>query len=138
MLNLKTRFGRRVDRRLRREKIFWLTTVDRHGIPQPRPVWFHWDGRTALIFSEPGTAKVRQLRRRRRVAAHLNTDEAGNGVAVMTGDARILRAPPAATRVQAYLRKYRQGLKDLGMSPERFRADYSVPILFTPQRLRGF
>ncbi|MDR7423417.1 MAG: TIGR03667 family PPOX class F420-dependent oxidoreductase [Armatimonadota bacterium] len=138
MLNLRSRLGRRVDRRLRREQILWFTTVDRRGTPQPRPVWFHWDGRTALIFSEPGTAKVRHLQRRRRVAVHLNTDVAGGEVAVLTGEARILRAPPAAARVRAYLLKYRQGLSDLETSSEQFRRDYSVPILFTPRRLRGF
>ncbi|MDQ7857565.1 MAG: pyridoxamine 5'-phosphate oxidase family protein [Armatimonadota bacterium] len=77
MLNLRSRLGRRVDRRLRREQILWFTTVDRRGTPQPRPVWFHWDGRTALIFSEPGTAKVRHLQRRRRVAVHLNFTPGG-------------------------------------------------------------
>ena len=114
MVNPKSRFGRRVDWRLGREKILWLTTVDRHGVPQPRPVWFHWDGRTALVLSEPDAAKVRHLRRSSRVAVHPHTDEAGSRVAVLTGEARILRGPPPAARVRAYLRKYRQGLDDLG------------------------
>ncbi|MBI2997646.1 MAG: pyridoxamine 5'-phosphate oxidase family protein [Deltaproteobacteria bacterium] len=52
MLDFSTRFGWHVNRRLRQEKIIWLTTVDSNNTPQPRPVWFHWDGQTVLIFSE--------------------------------------------------------------------------------------
>jgi PPOX class probable F420-dependent enzyme len=59
MLNVTSRFGRHVNRRLRQEKIIWLTTVDSHDTPQPRPVWFHWDDKTILIFSEKSKAKLR-------------------------------------------------------------------------------
>ncbi|HZM91753.1 MAG TPA: pyridoxamine 5'-phosphate oxidase family protein, partial [Blastocatellia bacterium] len=46
MLDFSSRFGRHANRRLRQEKIIWLTTVDSKNTPQPRPVWFHWDGQT--------------------------------------------------------------------------------------------
>ena len=61
MLDFSTRFGRHVNRRLRQEKIIWLTTVDSNNTPQPRPVWFHWDGETVLIFSERHKAKLRHI-----------------------------------------------------------------------------
>ena len=57
MLDFTSSVGRRIKRRLREEQIIWLTTVDGHLAPQPRPVWFHWDGETLLIFSQPHTAK---------------------------------------------------------------------------------
>ena len=44
-----TEFGARVERRLREDVIGWLVTVSADGTPQPNPVWFVWDGETALI-----------------------------------------------------------------------------------------
>lgn len=138
MLDFTSRLGRRVRRRLEREHVVWLTTVDRRGRPQPRPVWFHWDGRTALIFSEPDAAKLRHIARNHQVALHFNTDEDGGDVAVLLGEASVARRRPPAARVEAYLRKYRQGLKDLGMTREAFLTSYRVPVLVRPRSLRGF
>lgn len=138
MLDFSSRFGRRVHRRLRQEQIIWLITVDAHTRPQPRPVWFHWDGQTILIFSEKNTAKLPHITRNSRVTLNLNTDQDGSDVAVLWGDARILTEPPAAARVKAYLRKYREGIKGLGMTVPDFTASFAVPILVTPQAMRGF
>lgn len=137
MLDLSSRFGRHVNRRLRREQIVWLTTIDAHGTPQPRPVWFHWDGETILIFSERDKAKLRHIRRNPRVALNFNTDEEGGDVAVIVGEAKILKKP-APNRVKAYLRKYGQGIKSLDMTMAEFRGAYTVPILVTPRAMRGF
>src|SRR5207245_2842866 len=48
-----TPFGERVARRLRDERLMWLTTVDANGTPQPTPIWFLWDEATStfLIYS---------------------------------------------------------------------------------------
>jgi PPOX class probable F420-dependent enzyme len=138
MLDFSSRFGRHVNRRLREEKIIWLTTVDSHNTPQPRPVWFHWDGQTLLIFSEKNKAKLRHIAHNPRVALNFNTDEEGGDVAVLVGDALVLDEPPAPTRVKTYLRKYSEGIKDLGMTVAEFTDAYAVPILVTPQAMRGF
>ncbi len=138
MLDFTSRFGRRVNRRLRLEKIIWLTTIDSHNTPQPRPVWFHWDGRTVLIFSERSAAKVRHVARNTRVALNFNSNEDGDDVVVLIGEARILRNPPSPGRVKTYLRKYRQGIKDIGMTVPRLMATFAIPILVTPKAMRGF
>lgn len=138
MVDFSTRFGRHLNRRLRQEKVIWLTTVDSHNTPQPRPVWFHWDGQTLLIFSEKNKAKLRHIARNPRVALNFNTDEEGGDVAVLVGDALLLGQPPAQTRVKTYVRKYSQGIKDLGMTIAQFTDAYAVPILVTPQAMRGF
>jgi PPOX class probable F420-dependent enzyme len=138
MLNFNTRFGRHVNRRLREEQIIWLTTVDAENTPQPRPVWFHWDGRTVLIFSEPQKAKLRHLARNPRVALNFNTDDEGGDVVVLIGEARVLDERPPPNRVKAYLRKYAKGIKSLDMTADQFRDAYSVPIVITPQSMRGF
>ena len=138
MFDLTSRFGRHVNRRLRQEKIIWLTTVDSHNTPQPRPVWFHWDGETVLIFSEKNKAKLRHITSNPKVSLNFNTDEDGEDVAVLVGDARILDELPDPDRVRTYLRKYTQGIKDLGMTVAEFTDSYSVPILVTPRAMRGF
>jgi PPOX class probable F420-dependent enzyme len=138
MINFKTRFGRHVNRRLRQEKIIWLSTVDSHNTPQPRPVWFHWDGKTVLIFSEKEKAKLRHIGRNPRVALNFNTDEDGGDVAVLVGDALISDERPAANRVKSYLRKYGEGIRDLGMTIAQFTESYAVPIRISPQFMRGF
>ena len=137
MLNFTSPLGRRIKRRLRREQIIWLTTVDTHGSPQPRPVWFHWNGRTALIFSERHTAKAQHIARNRNVALSFNTSKDGGDVAVLIGEAVLSRRRPPAARIKAYLQKYRQGIKDIGLTVPQFAASYAVPILVTPRSMRG-
>ena len=138
MPNWTSRLGRRVNRRLVRERIIWLTTVGARGIPYPRPVWFHWDGRTVLIFSEEGVAKVRHIARNPNVALNFTTDEDGDNVAILTGEAAILGRPPSPDRVKTYLRKYRQGIKDIAMTVSTFASGYRVAIVVKPKAMRGF
>jgi PPOX class probable F420-dependent enzyme len=120
-----------------KKQIIWLTAVDTHGRPQPRPVWFHWDGRTVLIFSEQHTVKVQHIARNRNVALSLNTSKDGGDVAVLIGKAVVSRRRPPVARIKAYLQKYKQGLKDIGLMVPQFAASYSVPILVTPRSMRG-
>ena len=130
-------FGRRAQRRLKSESVVWLTSIDDLGRPQPRVVWFHWDGTEVLICSQPKAGKVRQIATRPHVAMHFNADAHGNDVVVLLGEARLAsRVPPE--RLKAYLRKYRSGIADLEMTPESFVEEYSVPILVRPTTLRGF
>lgn len=139
MLSFRTRLGRRVNLRLRRERIVWLTTVDSTGddAPWPRPVWFHWDGRTVLIFSQKSRAKLRHIAHNPRVALNFNTDREGGDVAVIVGDAHIVERQPSRKRLGDYLKKYRRGIAELGMSAAEFKNSYAVPIRIIPRNLRG-
>src|SRR5919199_445626 len=67
-------FGERVARRLREEVVAWLIVVDGHGRPQPAPVWFLWDGETALIYSDGRARRLRHLREHPEVALHLDSN----------------------------------------------------------------
>ena len=138
MVDFNSPIGRKVKRRLRQEQTIWLTTVDSHNTPQPRPVWFHWDGETALIFSQTNAAKLRHIAHNSRVALNFNTDREGGDVGVLIGDARILREPPPPNRVKAYLRKYKEGIKGIGMTAASLQIAYPVAVLVTPQAVRGF
>lgn len=139
MIDLKTDFGRAVARHLEDEYVIWLTTVDSHLTPQPRPVWFLWENGTILIYSKPDAFKVRHIEKHPRVALHFNTDEYGDKhVIILTGEARIESGGLPAMEVPAYLAKYKTGILDLNMTPESFSAEYSTPIRITPTELRGW
>ena len=137
-LDTSTDFGARAARRLQEEQIVWLTTVGANGTPQPTPVWFHWDGDTFLIFSEPNTAKLRHIQANPRVALSFNTDQSGGNVVVFTGAARAAEAAPPAARLEEYATKYAEGITSLGMTPEQMLATYSTAIYMTPDKVRGF
>jgi PPOX class probable F420-dependent enzyme len=83
MIDLNTEFGHRVQNRLEQEPVIWLTTVDSKGSPQPRPVWFHWDGETVLIYSQAEGAKVRHIKHNPHVALNLNSTPDGGDVVVL-------------------------------------------------------
>ncbi len=137
MIDIATEFGRRVARRLAEEQIIWLTTIDSHGTPQPRPVWFLWDGETFLIYSLPGAAKLRHAAERPQVALHLDSDGQGGDIVVFTGRAEIDQAASPADQAPAYAAKYQSGIAGIGMTSGEFAASYSVALRVTPLKLRG-
>ena len=139
MIDLTTKFGRKVKRHLRQEYVVWFTTTGFDLSPQPRPVWFIWDGASFLIFSQPHAHKVQHVTARPQVALHFNTDETGDtDVIIFVGTAAIDTSVPPAHKVRAYLTKYRTGIKELDMTPEQFSREYSVAIRVTPTTLRGW
>ncbi len=138
MIDLNTEFGARVARRLDQEIVIWLTTVRADGTPQPSPVWFWWDGTTFLIYSRPHTPKLRNIADRPRVALNFDSDKQGGDIVVFSGDALIDPNAPPADQLSPYLDKYREGIKDIGMTPSQFAQEYSVAIRVTPTHLRGF
>jgi PPOX class probable F420-dependent enzyme len=138
MLDFTSPIGLRIQKRLEEEETIWLTTIDASHTPQPRPVWFQWDGETVLIFSQANAAKVRHVTRNPHVSLNFNTDEDGGDVGVLIGEAHLLQEAPPPARMQAYLKKYAAGIQDIGLTPESMQAQYSVAILVTPASLRGF
>jgi PPOX class probable F420-dependent enzyme len=138
-IDTSTEYGQRVQRRLRDEPVIWLTTVNGKGTPQPSPVWFLWqDGDTLLIYSQPDKPKLRNIAARPQVALAFNTDAVGDDVIVFTGTAEIVPQIGPATGVPAFIAKYETGIANLNSTPDRFAADYSVPVRVTLDRVRGF
>ena len=130
-------FGARVVRRLTDETIGWLTTVGPDGTPHPSPIWFLWDGETALIYSQPNTPKLRHIAANPQASLNLDGNGRGGDIVILTGEARIDEAAPASDALPAYQAKYAQGIRQLGVTAERFGQADSVGIRVTPQRLRG-
>ncbi len=138
MIDWQDKFARKAARRLAREKVAWFITVGSDLVPQPRPVWFLWDGATILLYSKPEARKVRHVARNPRVSFALNTDSDGDEVTVLTGTAALDPSAPPAHKQPAYLRKYRKGIAALGMTPEAMAREYSAAIRITPGTLRGW
>ncbi len=113
---------------LNTETIIWLTTVGSDLTPQPRPVWFVPDGDDVLIYSQPKAAKLAHIRKHPNVALHFNADQWGSDetVIVLTGTATL--EEPKNPQSAAYIKKYKKDMAEIGMTPEKFAASYSVPI----------
>ena len=138
-IDTTSEFGQRVERRLREERVIWLTTVRGDGQPLPVPVWFLWDGDSeALMYTQSDTPKLRNIARNSKVALNFNSDFYGGDVVRFEAEARHDSDVPPAHANEAFLEKYRDGIETLGMTPEEFAATYSEPIRFTLSRVRGF
>lgn len=118
------------------EKIGWLTTVTPKGRPAPRPVWFALDGEDILVFSQPGTAKLRHIEANAEVSFHLNSNETGGDVLVVNGKAVVEEGK--ASEAPGYLDKYASAYPGIGFTTEGFDAEYSVRIRVVPERSWGF
>ena len=133
-----TPFGERVARRLRDERLMWLTTVDANGTPQPTPVWFLWDGNTILIFSQPQKQKIRNLRKNARVTLALDDTKEGEDVVIIEGTAELLDNPEISVMLPAYVEKYGAMIQNMGWTPESMAADYSLGIRVTPTKFKSW
>ena len=132
-----TQQGAHIAQRLRDELIAWLTTVSPRGAPITIPIWFFWDGGDSLlVYSQPNTAKLRNIAANPRVCAHLNDEGAGQDIVIMIGRAELSDDPPA-DQLDSHIAKYRALIDGYGWTPESFAADYSVPFRLTVERLRG-
>lgn len=124
--------------RLESEQIAWIATTGRDGYPHAVPIWFLWHDGRALIFSEPRTAKVRNLQNDARVALHLEAGDDHEQLTVLRGTAVLSDRPTTAwldSVGEAYERKYRGGLAGLGLTLPDMAARYSVVIEITPLQL---
>lgn len=131
-------FGERVARRLREEKVIWLTTVGRDGTPQPNPVWFIWDGDSSvLVYNRPDAQRLRHLATRPQLTLNLDGNGRGGDIIVVSGIARRDEDAPAADANEAYLAKYRDDMVRVSGSVERFAEQYAVPLVVDVQRVRG-
>ena len=134
-----TPFGERVARRLRDERLMWLTTVDANGTPQPTPVWFLWDEATStfLIYSRSDAKRLEHIKRNSRVALNFDGNGSGGDIIVFTGVAEVSHADPPADQLSIYVEKYRDFIARRYNTPENFASIYSVALRIMPRRIRG-
>lgn len=138
MIDLTSGFGVRVAERLERELIIWLVTVHSGGLPQPSPVWFHWDGATFLTYSRHDKQKLRNIATNPQVALHLDSDGSGGNIVIVSGRAELDVEAPALHMLAPYVAKYGARMAAMGMTPEVFAQHYSAALRVTPTKLRAF
>jgi len=139
LIDTSTPFGRYAERLLRTERIVWLTTVSAAGTPQPNAVWFFWDGDTALMYSIPNQAKLKNIARNPNVALNLDSKKHGDGIVILTGSAAVDTHAPPLNKNRAYMAKYRTEIARLKLgTPAKMASEYSVAVRITPNKLRGF
>jgi len=136
VLDLRKRKHAHAAKRLCDELIVWLTTVSRQGQPRSSPVWFWWDGDAFHLFSQPRKPKLLNIAANPRVSLHLEGGREGADIVVFEGRAKIVRNGQAATSFPEYMGKYRRPIASYGWTPESFAADYAVPIVVRPTRVR--
>lgn len=137
MIDFTSVFGVRAERRLIEDQVVWLTTVDIHGKPQPRPVWFLWDGESLLVYSRPNAHKVHHIKTNPHVSLNFNSDQSGGDIVTLLGEARIAKTLINEDLIARYVEKYSQGMDNIGLSPVDFSNTYSVAIRIIPTSLRG-
>jgi len=139
MIDFKSKLGRKAKKMLDSDIVIWLTTVGSDLTPQPRPVWFVPDGEDVLIYSRPNGAKVRHIRQHPAVSLHFNCDQWGSDetILVLTGDTVLDARTPPAHQLAAYVKKYKEGMAELDLTPEQFAASYSQAIRVKLTAIRG-
>ena len=138
VIDESTEFGARAARHLREEIVVWMTTVTPGGAPVPRPVWFIWDGAESVVMYSQPKLRIRNLAGNSRVALNFDGDGDGGDIVVLSGTAAVDRALPAAKDDPAYLAKYDEHIARIGMTPDTFVREYSVPVRIRLTGLRGY
>jgi PPOX class probable F420-dependent enzyme len=136
MIDLTTEFGKQVERRLQAEDVIWLTTVTPQGAPQPNPVWFYWDGKTIIIYSQPDSFRIRNIENNPRVALNFqDVDAMANNVVVILGEARLKYT--YVSPHPGYVEKYTKYLPEMSLTFDDLVASYSVEITIEPTRVHS-
>jgi PPOX class probable F420-dependent enzyme len=138
MIDFTSEFGQRVRKRLETEQIIWITTVFPDSTPQPNPVWFYWDGESILIYTRPGSIKLKNLTRNPRVSLNFEGATAtGGDVVIFHGIAQLEPETPA--QHPGYAEKYATiALEEWKVTMQDLFKEYSILIRITLEKVRGF
>ena len=135
MLDLMNPKHVHVDERLREDLILWLGSVRPDGRPHLVYVFFLWDGKHILIFSEPTSQKIHNVQHNSNVTLALDGTKNGEDMVILEGKAELLHDPAVNPTLPAYAAKYDSLLKRVGLTPEAMAAVYSQALLIIPTRV---
>ena len=140
MLDLSKRRDAHVDERLRSEPMIWLGTVRPDGRPHLVPVWFLWDGKSILIFSQPNQQKLRNIQHNNNVTLALDTAKGGGDVVMIEGKAELPENgnEQFGANMPAFAEKYAANLSRMNQTADDMAKTYSQAIRVTPTRFLGF
>jgi PPOX class probable F420-dependent enzyme len=138
-LDRADKFQARVYDQLQHEIIVWLTTVTSSGQPQPNPVWYMWDGADRLIvYSKPDSARMRNIASNPKVSLNFDTDARGDMAAILTGTIAVDGSVPPCNQLPGYAEKYHAGLVQLDTDIDNMAGEFTVPLVVTIDKLRGY
>jgi PPOX class probable F420-dependent enzyme len=124
-----------LEQRLAEEQVIWMTTTKTDGTPLPNPVWFLWNGSEFIVFTEPTSVKMKNLKRNPRLALNLNSDASGGSVAIFQAEANLNGAPVSEEEFNRYLTKYEAGMQVLGLTIAQLKAVYQA-VRIVPTKFR--
>lgn len=126
----------RVEARLRSNLMAWLTTVRRDGQPISVPVWFLLrDDETMLLYSQPGQAKLRNIKHNPKVSLGLDVTDIGRNIVRMEGTIKVARNEPSADQNPDYLAKYLERIGAQFGTAGHFAGLFSTALVITPTNL---
>jgi PPOX class probable F420-dependent enzyme len=105
-----------VSSRLRSDHYGWLSTVATSGQPVPRLVWFYLDGTDVIVYSMPGTAKVRHIDNHPQVSLNLDSDGNGAGIVVVGGSAVVDDVGVDPRKDAQFWKKYEADAEKFGLA----------------------
>jgi PPOX class probable F420-dependent enzyme len=135
VLDLTQQRHAHIDQRLRDDEVIWLHTTRPDGRPHAVVVWFLWDGETVLVFSQPKNQKVSNIQHNQNVLLAVDNTDNGSDPITIEGTATLLAHGETDATLEAYIKKYGEGIKGLGFTPEQMAATYSQGIRITPTRV---
>jgi len=135
ILDLTQQRHAHIDQRLHNDMVIWLNSVRPNGHPHAVVVWFLWDGESVLIFSRPKNQKLVNIQHNPNVLLALDNTNDGSDPVTIEGTATLLAPGVMSATLQAYVKKYGEGIKQLGFTPEQMAAEYSQGIRITPTRV---
>ena len=111
---------------------------DRHRRRQPQstPIWFHWDGSTFVLYSQPDRPKVRNIAANPRVSLHLVGDPEGEDVITVEGIASLDPAAPPVDGLPPYVEKYAPRSRRSVGRPRAWPPITPVAVRVRPTRFR--
>lgn len=84
--------------RLGAARIYWVATCYPDGRPHITPIWGVWMEDRFYFDGSPATRRARNLAQNPAITIHLNSDEVGQDVVIVNGEAHELKAPALALR----------------------------------------
>jgi PPOX class probable F420-dependent enzyme len=133
LLDVSRRDDAHTGQRLSDELVIWFGSTRPDGRPHQVPLWFWWRDPELVIFSMPGTQKLRNISQAPSVALHLDTAAGGGDVVLAEGTATIVQEDAVAHLTGGFTAKYSPLLGAPGMSA--WRATFAQPVLVAITRV---
>jgi PPOX class probable F420-dependent enzyme len=122
---------------LRETRIAKLATLNADGSPNVVPVWFEWDGQTAVLFTSRTSAKVERIARDPRVALSVEEPVGVSEAWVTIEGVASIEAGGMDLARRLAARYYSQERATAALASWETQAESWVVVRVTPTRVRS-